>query len=220
MGDKWNRTEWGDRWARYFVGDEGPAGQQLPLPGMPEPPRSIAFRALVLLLERLATPDGVVAPGHDYLARYLALHPDTIRRLIRQLRHLRALTLVRSGYVGRASSYRLDVTGLLADVPQRRDSPIPPSTHKGGSPGPPLRAERGGPSVAKGGSPGSPPTDRRGAHADARTPKPEDARSGYRPTCPLSSAAECSEAGQGVMCPVHGRELRALDEQQRREGIA
>jgi hypothetical protein len=74
---------------RWLAGEEGPDNQQLPLPGMPEPPNETAMRLLAFLLNTYANADGTgIYPGKKALAHVTGLSRRSIQRCMQRYAEL------------------------------------------------------------------------------------------------------------------------------------
>lgn len=111
---------------RWLAGDVGPEGEQLALPGMPEPPASLVTRALPFVLATFANADGTgIRPGHRLLARILGVQDRAVRRAVDALvRDLGLLADDTAGHTapGRAKTYATTSPDWLT-APKHRSRP-------------------------------------------------------------------------------------------------
>lgn len=176
-----------------------PDGEQLELADMPEPPTYVAHRMLPFVMVELATGDGKLQPGRAYLAALTGSSQQTVKKWMRVWVALGWLEREALGHRGRATEYRLTVPTWA-----ERGSPgVSPKPKKGGPLRDPQSARKGVPTEPKGGPLGDPPNYKKQGRAEAAPPG--DDHDDLRPSCPSLSADECR---RGVMCPVHGTQLR------------
>lgn len=86
-----------------------PDGDQLPLPGMPEPPSHQGVRQLPFTLHFLADPEGNIKVGHAFIARGLGVTERHLRRWLGDLIRLGVVTRETGGGRGHKTNYRLAV---------------------------------------------------------------------------------------------------------------
>jgi hypothetical protein len=141
-----------DQWVHavrgWLIGTDGPAGEQLPLPGMPEPPARALIRVLPFVLVTYADRDGGgVRPGKRNLARVFGIHERHVRRALIELERLGLIERAGDSRGGRG---RTVVFRLV----------IPQWLQKGGTRAP-VSVAKGGHSVHEKGGTGAPPPIKR-----------------------------------------------------------
>lgn len=145
----------------WLAGEVGPDGEQLPLPGMQEPPPQQLARALPFQLAFYADADGRgIRPTYARLARVNNVSLITVKRAMWQLERLGLIVRQGSAHRGKAQLWCLVLTDWL--------------TPKRGAPMNPFHRERGSPEARKGFTGEPPPvmTSRRTPERGASDPPP------------------------------------------------
>lgn len=140
---QWASSAMGQAYRKWLAGDIGPDGEQLPLPGMPDPPEHPVYRLFPFLLVNVADRDGRLSPGWPYLARVSGLSGDSVKRHVRRMVACGWLVVESKGHRGHRAVYRLTV---------------PDWAEKGGHLVTPFPGERGSRGSPNGGHLDDPPT--------------------------------------------------------------
>lgn len=131
MGDMYPRTLWVHAVRRWLDGEVGPEGEQLVLPGMPEPPKHALQRAWFLVVADFAWPDGTVAASRELVQRRWHIAPRTAKRYWQDMRAAGWVRPVGTAHTGKAQTRQLTIPGWALDTSEDDEGEDTPGRHMG-----------------------------------------------------------------------------------------